>query len=187
MHHLQDVAISFQLVRPVDEFADYWLWYNYDQGRAIQYSPNLTLPENLSGPSLQYQQIHATHQTDVMRAVAFLPLLARAMEMHHGSWTHPCTSVHRALVFFCQGYSVGLEPLPQLLWAAGLDSLYASKLDRNRQGAREISRRLQQVFGANFELYNAPTVHLPANQNRPRLILQNIAHHIFWLRNASIH
>lgn len=44
MHHLREVAIALQLVKPVDEFAEYWLRFNCEQNRALLYSPNLTLP-----------------------------------------------------------------------------------------------------------------------------------------------
>jgi hypothetical protein len=101
---------------------------------------------------------------NVFRTIGLLPLLFRAMESNHGSWTHPYGSVHRALVFFSQGYNVSLDPRPQLCWAAGIDSLYASKIDRRLQGGRELSRRLQAVFGPDFEPYGAPTVLVPGHQ-----------------------
>ena len=186
-HHLEVVAMALQLVRPVDEYSDYWLLFDSEARRIVLQSASLKLPENRSGPPLAYQQHHATRPEDVRRAMGLLPLLSRAMELHHGSWTHPCGSVHRALVFFCQGYSVGLEPLPQLCWAAGLDSLYASKINRRLQGGREISRRLQSIFDPDFEPYNAPTVRVPGNQVRPTRRLRDIGEHIFWLRNACIH
>lgn len=186
-HHLEVSALALQLVRPVDEHTDYWLEFDDDALRILQRSATLALPENLSDPVLAYQQHHATRPEDVRRAAGLLPLLSRAMSPS-GSWTHPCGSIHRALIFFSQGYSVGLEPLPQLCWAAGLDSLYASKGNNRRlQGGREISRRLQAMFGPDFAPYNARTVHVPAHQIRPLLRLRDIGEHIFWLRNACIH
>jgi len=183
---LEVVALALQLVKPVDEYSDYWLRFDDNAVRILERSATLALPESLSDPNLAYQLHNATSPEDVRRAVDLLPLLSRAMESA-GSWTHPCGSIHRALVFFGQGYSVGLEPLPQLCWAAGLDSLYASKINRRLQGAQEISRRLQTVFGRDFEPYNAPTVEVPGNQVRPIRRLHDIGEHIFWLRNACIH
>lgn len=185
--YLERFAIGLQLVRPVDEFTDYWLKFNTEARRVLMRSVPLVLPENLGGPMLEYQQHHATRVEDVQRVIGFWPLLSRAMELHHGSWTHPCGSIHRAIVFFSQGYSVELDPLPQLCWAAGLDSLFASKLNRRLQGSREISRRMQLFFGPDFEPYNAPTVVVPGHQARPQLRLRDIADHIFWLRNANVH
>jgi hypothetical protein len=185
--HLETFAIGLQMVRPVDEFSDYWVKINTETRRVLMRSVPLVLPENLGGPTLAYQQHHATRVEDVQRVIGLLPLLSRAMELHHGSWTHPCASIHRAIVFFSQGYSVGLDPLPQLCWAAGLDSLFASKLNRRLQGSREISRRMQAFFGANFEPYQAQTVRVPGHQFRPQLRLSDIAEHIFWLRNANVH
>ena len=161
-HHLEVVAISLQLVKPVAEFADHWLRYDSEAQGSVLQSASLKLPENLSDPLLAYQQNHAIRPVDVHRAVALLPLLSRAMEPQHSSWTHPCGSIHRSILFFCHGYSVGLASHPQLFWAAGLDSLYASKINRRLQGARELSRRLQSVFGPDFDPYNAPTVQIPA-------------------------
>ena len=185
--HLETFAIGLQLVRPVDEFSDYWLRLNTETGRVLMRTASLALPENLGGPTLAYQQHHATRLEDVQRVIGLWPLLSQAMELHHGSWTHPCGSIHRAIVFFSQGYSVGLDPLPQLCWAAGLDSLFASKRYRRLQGSREISRRMQLFFGPDFEPYSAPTVVVPGHQARPPLRLRDIAEHIFWLRNANVH
>src|SRR5882762_1242074 len=105
-HHLEVVALALQLVKPVDEYSDYWLRFDDNAVRILERSATLALPESLSDPNLAYQLHNATSPEDVRRAVDLLPLLSRAMESA-GSWTHPCGSIHRALVFFGQGYSVG--------------------------------------------------------------------------------
>jgi hypothetical protein len=93
--------------------------------------------------------------------------------------------VHRALVLFCQGYSVNLIDLRQLLWAAGLDCLFSSKLDRQKWGSRTISGRLCKLWGNSFQPYSQVSV--PMHQSRPALELQNISMDAFTLRNSYVH
>ena len=188
-HHLEIAAAALQLVRPTPDFLEYWLTVDSDRGITLASSSIRSLPSHGAYSYLEYQQLHTLTIDDVRRATAYLPNLVLAMGPDpNGSWGHAYGSVHRALIFFCQGYTAGLPAIPQLFWAAGLDSLFASKLDRARQGAREISRRMQLFFGSpNFDPYTADTVTVPGHQQRPPLRLADIAPHIFWLRNAYIH
>lgn len=87
-HSLERFAIGLQLVRPVDEFSDYWVKIDSRTQRVLMRSTSVALPENLAGPLLAYQQHHATRLEDVQRVIGLLPLSSRAMELHHGSWTH---------------------------------------------------------------------------------------------------
>src|ERR1041384_2181238 len=50
---LETFAIGLQLVRPVDEFSDFWLKINTETQRVLMRSASLVLPENLGGPTLQ--------------------------------------------------------------------------------------------------------------------------------------
>lgn len=186
-HHIQLVAIALQLVKPTPDFLEYWIDYDSETG-CRSASTNVRGIAKNTDEYLIYQQHHVITHDVLHRAINLLPTLSLVKEQHpDGSWSHPYTSVHRAVIFFCQGYTVGIHPLPQVFWAAGLDSLFASKRDRNRQGAREISRRMQQFFGTTFDPYTADTVQVPEHQTRPQLALSDIGEHIFWLRNAYIH
>jgi hypothetical protein len=187
-HHLELVAIALHLAKPTPDFLEYWMVLDADGWVRYASSSIRMLPAHSSYMYLEYQQHHTITEQDVQRVIGILPLLSLAMERHAvGSWDHPYGSVHRAIIFFCQGYAVEVHPLPQVMWAAGLDSLFASKLDRGKQGAREISRRMQRFWGANFDPYTADTVVVPINQGRPARRLQDVAEHIFWLRNTYIH
>ena len=135
--------------------------------------------------TLRYQQHHTISPADARRAAGILPELCNAMAQGFGSWVHPYTSVHRALTLFCQGYSVNLRDLRQLLWAAGLDCLFSSKLDRTKWGSRVIGDRLCKLWGNTFQPY--ANVSVAQNQTRPVHELQNIAVDAFELRNAYVH
>jgi len=140
-------------------------------------------------PYLRYQQHHTITPSDVERAIKLVPRLLQVWEpSHDGSWVHPFGSFHRAVSFFVEGYSIGSCILRQVLWAAGLDCLFSSKLKRSLQGAKTISQRLQKFFGHNFNPYHADTVKVPISQQRSPLVrLDCIGEHILWLRNAYMH
>lgn len=95
--------------------------------------------------------------------------------------------VHRAVILFCQGYSVGLPDLRQLLWAAGLDCLFASKRGKRKRGTRVICQRLRRLWGTGFSPYSADTGGIPMYQKRPTHRLKDIGQDIFRLRNAYMH
>jgi hypothetical protein len=80
---------------------------------------------------------------------------------------------------------VNLIDLRQLLWAAGLDCLFSSKLDRRKWGSLVIRDRLCKLWGNAFQPY--AQVSIPMNQQRPPHELQNIAVDAFELRNAYVH
>ncbi|HEX4134476.1 MAG TPA: hypothetical protein VHY84_07705, partial [Bryobacteraceae bacterium] len=103
-----------------------------------------------------------------------------------GSWEHLALPIHRAMIFFCRGYAVRPDDPIQFLWAAGLDCLYASKLDRNKQGSREICSRMGKLLGAVMKPYDE--VSLPEHQEgRKKLPIEVIGLDIFKLRNAFAH
>ncbi len=187
-HHLKVVATGFQLVKPTDSFCEHWVQIHPD-GRIGFSIPTQSVAVRTPTYHLAYQQYHTILPDDVERAIKFLPQVSRAQELGHSSWTHPCGPIHRAVVFFSQGYSVDLEVLPQPLWAAGLDCLFASKRDRHKRGAMTISQRLQTLWGAGFRPYKADTVTIPIHQTnqRPDHCLKDIAGDIFRLRNAFMH
>jgi len=189
-HHMESAAIALQLVRPTRYFLTYRL--------RIEPGPELgpfsvdarLLPLRIFDPYLHYQQNHQISPDDATRATRILPTVLRAMASGPGgSWNHPCGSIHRSLILFCQGYSVNLLDLRQLLWAAGLDSLFASKLDQRKWGAKTISARLQALLGTNYQPYATSTVRVPSHQKARKTnhYLKDIAEHIFWLRNAYMH
>jgi hypothetical protein len=188
-HQLKIASITLQLIKPTRHFCQYWLLIDPSM-KAWPFSvPVKLLPVRDSNPYLHYQQHHTISLADVQRAIGILPVVSNVMAMDpNGSWKHPYGSIHRALTFFCQGYSVNLPDLPQLLWAAGLDCLFASKLDSKKWGAKTIAERLQKLWGSSFQPYSAHTVKIPVNQKiRTNHQLKDIAEHIFWLRNAYMH
>jgi hypothetical protein len=186
-HRLDIVAIALQLVKPTYPFLELWLQLD-EQG----------LPELVSTPVRQlgflidrgmylaYQQHNVIEEADVKRALSLIPRLASAMDSQHGSWDHPFLSIHRALIFFCQGYSIRPTDSRQFLWAAGLDCLCASKLDPKKRGSPEITRRLEKLLGAMLKPYD--TVSIPSHQMpRNHLTLKDVGKHIFKMRNAFAH
>lgn len=189
-HQLQLVAIALQLVKPTFSFLQ--LWVQLDRNHTTEMVERSVSDLGLElgpEPYLQYQQHNCLTQSDLKRALAFLPKLTRALDTKHGSWNHPLLPIHRALILFCQGYSVTPPDPNQFLWAAGLDCLYASKLDRKKQGSVEIGRRMQQFLGAKLKLYEADTVSIPINQKTRRIHeeVENVTANIFKLRNAFAH
>ncbi len=189
-HSLEVIATALQLVKPTTDFCKFRLQCESDRGitqvsfRTKFYSALVT-----PVPYLQYQQHHTLTVNDVHRAIGLLPLLSRVRGLDlGGSWNHAYGSIHRAVMFFCHGYSSFMGELRQVLWAAGLDCLFASKLKKSKRGAQEIARRLQVLWGPNFNPYKANTVQVPAHQkSRPAFCLSNIAKDIFMLRNAFMH
>jgi hypothetical protein len=186
--HTMDVfAIALQLVKPTRAFLQLRLQLDH-----------LTMPELVSSPVrqlgflidsgvyLKYQQHNVLEEADVRRATGFAPMVATALDSRYGSWDHPVLPIHRALVFFCQGYSVTPSDPRQFLWAAGLDCLYASKLNRGKQGSSEITKRIETLLSASLIPYD--TVALPIHQ-RPRLrsTVAGISKDAFKLRNAFAH
>lgn len=190
-HQLKLVAIALQLVKPTVSFLELWLKLATGNLTEAVNRPVSDLgrsgPWNIS-PYLEYQQSNRITESDVQRAVGLLPRLSRSQEKGHGSWNHPLLPIHRAVIFFCQGYSVRPSVLNQFLWAAGLDSLYTSKLNKRKQNSAEMSRRMQALLGSTLRLYEADTVSIPIHQlGRTRKELLLVAPEIFRLRNAFAH
>ena len=184
---LDRVAIAFQLVKPTREFCQYWLKLD-DNLHIESVSAQLhSFANAIAEPYLAYQQHHTVSLSDLEKVRACLSRLLLAFEPGHGSWSHPYGPIHRALIFFAQGYSVNLDPIPQFLWAAGLDCLYSSKIDRKRRGARTLARRLSTFFGSEFRPYQGEGITVPINQSRRDLRLHDIGIDIFQLRNAYAH
>jgi hypothetical protein len=184
---VENAAIALQLVKPTRHFFEYSMLVD-SNGKiktisALCRDASLQMPSR--DPTLRYQQAHTISPDDAGRAAGILREVCNAMARGFGSWVHPYASVHRALVLFCQGYSVNLLDLRQVLWAAGLDCLFSSKLDRRKWGSRVISDRLCKLWGKTFQPYSHVSV--PAHQRRPAHELQNIAVHAFELRNAYVH
>lgn len=189
-YYLQVVATAFQIVKPIRGFLEYRLKSIEDNGLETISSatPALVLPVLSASPYLLYQQHHVITSQDAERAINLLPNLMRVQELGYGSWNHPFSSVHRAAHFFARGYSLQLEEtFRQLLWAAGLDSLFASKIKKQLQSSNTISQRMQKLFGKSFNPYQGDTVAVPLNQRRPKLSLDKIGQDIFRLRNDFIH
>jgi hypothetical protein len=136
-HELELVAIALQLVKPTRDFCKYCVMVD-DNDRLQQATAEVQFLHGMvmSDPYLRYQQHHTITASDVTRAIQLIPTLLRVLEQGHGSWVHPFGSIHRAVIFFAQGYSAGLHVLRQVLWAAGLDCLFASKLNRSLQGSK---------------------------------------------------
>jgi hypothetical protein len=186
-HFLQNAGIAFQLVKPIRYFLEYSMLIDAS-GKIKTINAacrDASLKMSSRDPTLRYQQHHTISPADARRAASILPEISNAMAQGFGSWVHPYTSVHRALTLFCQGYSVSLRDLRQLLWAAGLDCLFSSKLDRAKWGSRVIRDRLCKLWGNTFQPYGNISVSM--NQTRPVHELQNIAVDAFELRNAYVH
>ena len=187
-HELQVVATALQLVKPTQKFCKYCVGIDNNDGiQQVTADMQFLNGVVISDPYLRYQQHHTITTTDAERARKLVPTLLQVLEQGHGSWVHPFGSIHRAVIFFAQGYSLGLDVLRQVLWAAGLDCLFSSKLDKSLQGAKAISRRLQKLLGHDFNPYTADTVVVPSHQQRPPIRLDCIGEHILWLRNAYMH
>lgn len=187
VHCIEDAAIALQLVKPTRHFLEYSMLVE-SGGRLKNLSAtcrDASLQMMSRGPILRYQQAHTISSADAVRAADILPNVCDARIRGFSSWTHPYGSVHRALVLFCQGYSVNLIDLRQLLWAAGLDCLFSSKLDRQKWGSRTISDRLCKLWGDTFQPYSQ--VSIPVHQSRPALELRNISMDAFSLRNSYVH
>ena len=186
--HLLDVfAIALQLVKPTRAFLELWLQLDHAGQPELASSPVRDLGIAI-GPDvyLSYQQHNVVTLADFQRAVAIAPRMATALDPQYGSWEHPILPIHRSIIFFCQGYSVTPPDPRQFLWAAGLDCLYASKLDPKKRGSREITARLEKFLGAATKLYD--TVALPSHQkSRQRLTIAAIGRDMFKLRNAFAH
>jgi hypothetical protein len=166
------------------------LWLQLDNGNLTETAdrPVSDLDRFMPEAYLEYQQHNVISEADVQRATGLIPRLSKALDPAHGSWDHPLLPIHRAVVFFCQGYSVASTTSNQFLWAAGLDCLFASKLDRNKQGSPEIARRMGVLLGSTLKLYEADTVSIPVHQTtRTHMELGNISRDIFRLRNAFAH
>jgi hypothetical protein len=187
-HQLEVVAITFQLVKPTVQFLNLWLQLDGNNLTERVARPVSDLDRSFPESYLQYQQHNVITEPDVQRAASLITRLSMALDPVNGSWNHPLLPIHRALMFFCQGYSV-IPPTPnQFLWAAGLDCLYASKLDRKKQGSAEITRRMGILLGSTLKLYEADTVSIPVHQTtRTHMELGNVARDIFRLRNAFAH
>jgi hypothetical protein len=187
-HQLGVVAIALQLVKPTVYFLSLRLQLDNDNLTETVDRPVSDLDRFLPEAYLEYQQHNVISKADVQRATGLIPRLSKALDPAHGSWDHPLLPIHRAVVFFCQGYSVASTTSNQFLWAAGLDCLFASKLDRNKQGSPEIARRMGVLLGSTLKLYEADTVSIPVHQTtRTHMELGNISRDIFRLRNAFAH
>ena len=189
-HTLGVIATALQLVKPTTDFCEFRLQCESDRGvTQVSIRTKILSALQTQYPYLKYQQHHTISPQDVHRAVGVLPLLSKARGLNlGGSWNHVYGSIHRAVMFFCQGYSAQMGELQQVLWAAGLDCLFASKLKKSKRGALEIARRLQKLWGPNFNPYKADTVQVPTHQKgRPAFCLSHIAKDIFVLRNAFMH
>jgi len=186
-HELQQVAVAIQLVKPSRLFLELWLQLDGD-GEPEYADRSVRDFGILSGPELylQYQQHNTVEEVDLNRALGLLPRVAKALDRSTGSWEHLALPIHRAMIFFCQGYTVRPDDPIQFLWAAGLDCLYASKLDRKKQGSREICSRMGKLLGAGMKPYDE--VSLPTHQEgRKKLPIEVVAPDIFKLRNAFAH
>ncbi len=187
-HRLEIMAIALQLVKPTEYFLDLWFQLDGDNLTEMVAHPVSDLDRFITEPYLQYQQHNVITESDVKRATGLIPRLSKALDPAYGSWDHPFLPIHRAVMFFCQGYSVTPPPPNQFLWAAGLDCLYASKLDRKKRGSAEITRRMGVLLGSTLKLYEADTVSVPAHQTPRTLVeLGNVSRDIFRLRNAFAH
>jgi hypothetical protein len=187
-HQLEVVAIAFQLVKPTVYFLCLRLQLDNDNLTEMVDRPVSDLDRFLPEAYLEYQQHNVVSEADVKRTTGLIPRLSKALDPAHGSWDHPLLPIHRAVMFLCQGYSVTPTTSNQFLWAAGLDCLFASKLDRNKQGSAEIARRMGVLLGSTLKLYEADTVSIPVHQTtRTHMELGNVSRDIFKLRNAFAH
>jgi hypothetical protein len=190
LHALHNVvALGFQLVKPTKYFCEFWMRIEDTSIKSSSSAIHRLKATDITDPYLQYQQHNQLLTSDVNIATGFLQRLEYAMQRNPvGSWAHPCGSVHRALILFAQGYGVNLSDLRQLLWAAGLDCLFASKRDSKKRGAQVLAARLRTFFGAEFRPYKASTVTIPVHQkSRLDHRLADIGTDIFKLRNSYIH
>ena len=187
-HQLKVVAITLQLVKPTVQFLNLWLQLDGENLTEMVAHPVSDLDRSSPEPYLQYQQHNVITEPDVLRAASLITRLSKALDPANGSWNHPLLPIHRAAMFFCQGYSVTPTTPSQFLWAAGLDCLYASKLDRKKQGSAEITRRMGVLLGSTLKLYEADTVSIPVHQTtRTHMELGSVSRDIFRLRNAFAH
>ena len=187
-HQLNIVAIALQLVKPTFSFLDLWLRLDGENLTEMVSRPVSDLDRFQPVPYLQYQQHHCITESDLRRAVGLVPGLSKALDRAYGSWDHPVLPIHRAVMFFCQGYTVTPHEPRQFLWAAGLDCLFASKVDKKKQASSEIARRMQILLGPKLKLYEADTVSVPIHQTtRIHKELQTVSNDIFKLRNAFAH
>lgn len=187
-HQLETVAIAIQMVKPTAVFLVLWLQLDENNLTEMARQPVSDVDCSFPEPYLQYQQYNVITEADVRRAKGLLPRLSKALDPAHGSWDHPFLSIHRAVMFFCQGYSVTPTTPNQFFWAEGLDCLYASKLDWKKQGSAEIARRMGVLFGSTLKLYEADTVSIPAHPTtRTHMELGKVSRDIFRLRNAFVH
>jgi len=184
---VENTAIALQLVKPTRQFLKYFL--HKDSGdKPTSMSAELHQVElkQVPNPYLAYQQHNIITLADIDRADKLLPSVMKAMRKGQSSWDHECGPVHRATALFCQGYDV-LPDIRQFIWAAGLDVLFASKIDRRKRGSRTICERLHMFFGGTFKPYSGDTVKVPVHQQRPDHKLIDISWDIFKFRNAYIH
>jgi hypothetical protein len=180
---IDNVAIALQLVKPTVNFLEYWLTLDSTGDPRLCSRKIHLIKATPPDPYLSYQQHNVITIADVERATKLLPELSEAMRRHN-SWAHPYSSVHRALIFFCQGYSIRLPELQQVLWAFGLDCLFTSK---RKRGSQTIHERLRTLFGATFCPYKDDSVVVPGHQKRPNHSLSEIGRDVFYLRNAFVH
>lgn len=186
-HALDVFGIALQLVKPTRAFLELWLQLDHAGQPELASSPVRDLGMAI-GPDvyLSYQQHNVVTLADVQRAVTIAPRLATALDPQYGSWDHPVLPIHRSIIFFCQGYSVTPPDPRQFLWAAGLDCLYASKVDPKKWGSPEITARLEKFLGAATKPYD--NVVLPSHQKpRQHLTVAAISKDVFKLRNAFAH
>ena len=171
---------TLHLVKPTRNFGQFKLSLN-DKNEVESYSAPV---DNVASedPFLKYQQWNTILHEDLIKAKALYPQVLRALEIRAGlgSWEHPVGPIHRAMVFFIQGYIFGRGELSLILWAAGIDCLFAS---RNERGAQVIADRLKRFLGEKFEPYQA----VNPKPKRSPLQLDSIARDIFLLRNAYMH
>lgn len=185
---VESAVIALQVVKPTRQFLQYFL-HKDSAGKLRSISAEIhqaALKHAAMNPYLVYQQHNVITLSDIDRANNLLPSVLKAMRKGQSSWNHDCGSVHRAMVLFCQGYAV-MSDLMQLLLAAGLDVLFASKIDPKKRGSKTICDRLRAFFGSTFKPYSAETVTVPAHQKRPDYTLIEVSRDIFRFRNAYIH
>jgi hypothetical protein len=181
-------ALAFLLVKPTRWFGKYWFRMD-DQGQIEALSRDFGFIHlDHPSPYLWYQQHNTVTLEDVESVKRCLSRLLHAFfpGTVSGSWSHPCGSIHRALVMLAEGYLTEMfGELRPFLWAMALDCLLSSRTDKRKRGAQTIDQRLRMLFGAEFEPYKAVSV--PGHQSRPNHKLCNIVKDIFILRNACAH
>lgn len=120
--YLNIVTTGLQLVQPTRGFCEYQL--QFDSNRRIislSTATQFVAAEQLN-PFLAYQQHNTILPDDMWRAIKLIPQVSQALE-RYSSWTHPCGSIHRALVFFCQGYTVDFHVLISSTQGSALNSM----------------------------------------------------------------